>query len=164
MAIQLFVTPQEIAETTILGGNVDIDNYQFAIHNVMITTIEPLLGTELYDKIYSEWVADTLAGDYLTLFTEYVQPITKFEATSQYIQISSYKLTNRGLFKNVPDNGEVVDKEEAQFLGKKYSAMAQMYVQRFSKWIGLNVIAEYKTSQDDVNADGSIKLTPTWYL
>ena len=164
MAVKLFISPQEIAQTTILGGAVDIDNYQFAIHNVMITTIEPLLGSELYDKIYSEWVADTLARDYLTLFTEFVQPITLHESTAQYIEIASYKLTNGGLFKNTPESAEVVDKEEVLFLSQKYSAMAQMYVGRFNKWICLNSITEYKVVQDEVNASGDVKLTAGWLL
>ena len=51
MAEFLFVTPQEIAKTTILGGNVDIDKYVFCIANTQITIIEALLGTELYNYI-----------------------------------------------------------------------------------------------------------------
>jgi len=164
MAIKLFITPQEIANTTILGGNVDVDKYSFVINNVMITTIEPLLGTELYDKIVTDWTADTLSGDYLTLFTEYVQPITKNEAAAEYIEISSYTLGNSGLFKHAPDNAEVVDKDEAQFLGGKYHNLAQMYIQRFNKWICNNVITEYKTWQDDVNASKSMTVRSGWYF
>jgi hypothetical protein len=162
MAIKLFITPQQIAQTTIMGGNVDVDKFNFCIDNVQVTVIEPLLGTELYDKMLSDF--PTYTGLYATLYTEYVQPIVKYQATAEYIEISSYTLGNGGLFKHAPENQEIVDKEEAQFLAQKYSAMAQMYVQRFNKWICKNTIAEYKHCQDDVNADGDIKLTAGWYF
>ena len=164
MAEFLFITPQEMASTTILGGNVDIDKYLFCIANVQLTTIEPLLGTELYDKILTDAENDDLTGLYLTLYNDFVKPITKNESTAQYIEIASYMLTNGGLFKHTGDNIEVVDKQEAQFLAQKYSGLAQMYVKRFEKWICKNPITEYKTYQDDVNADRNIRLTAGWKL
>ena len=163
MALKLFISPQQLAEKTVIGGNVDIDNYNFAIENTMLSVIEPLLGTELYDKILSEWTSDTLAGDYLTLFTEFVQPITKFQSAAEYIEVASYKLTNKGLLKTTSDNSESVDKEETIYLSQKYRGLAQMYVIRFEKWIGLNIIAEYKTNQDEVNAQ-NVDLPWGWDL
>jgi len=41
--------------------------------------------------------------------------------------------------------------------------LAQMYIQRFEKWICKNNIAEYKRYQDEVNAQ-KIKVTSGWYL
>lgn len=164
MAEFIFITPQEMAQTTLLGGNVDIDKYIFCIANVQLTVIEPLLGTELYEKIKTDAENDDLTGLYLELYDKFVKPITKNEATAQYIEIASYMLTNGGLFKHTGENIEVVDKQEAQFLAQKYSAMAQMYVQRFNKWICKNTITEYKTYQDEVNAIKDVKLTAGWKL
>jgi len=163
MAEFLFITPEEMTSTTIMGGNVDIDKYFFCIADTQISVIEPLLGTILYDKILAEAEADTLSGLYLTLYNEYVKPITKHEATAKYIEISSYTLNNGGLYKHQADNAEVVDKDEAQFLAQKYSAMAQMFVQRFEKWICKNNLTEYKKYQDEVSAM-DIKLTAGWYF
>ena len=164
MAEILFISPQELSNTTILSGNVDIDKYTFCIANVQVTTIEPLLGSELYDKIIADLEAETLTGLYLELFEKYIKPITKHYAVGQYIEIASYILDNGGLYKHTGENIEVVDKQEAQFLSNKYNAMAQMYVQRFEKWICKNTIPEYKTIQDDVNAMKDVKLTAGWKL
>jgi hypothetical protein len=164
MAELLFITPQEMSNTTILSGNVDIDKYTFCIANVQITTIEPLLGTELYEKIIEDITDDTLSGLYLEMFNRFVKPITKAKATAEYIEIASYILDNGGLYKHTGENIEVVDKQEAQFLSNKYNAMAQMYVQRFDKWICKNVLPEYKRIQDDVNAMKDVKLTAGWKL
>lgn len=163
MAELLFIQPNEISKTTVLGGNVDIDKYQFCIINTQVSVIEPLLGTELYDYIIAQVTADTLSGDYLTLYTEFIKPITKNEALAEYIEISSYALNNGGLFKHAPESAEIVDKDEAQFLAGKYHSLAQMYVGRFNKWICKNILPEYKTYQDEVNAQ-KIKVSSGWYF
>jgi hypothetical protein len=163
MALKLFISPQELTQKTVIGGNVDIDNYNFAIENTMLSVIVPLLGTELYNKISSEWTADTLAGDYLELFTKFVQPITKYQSAAEYIEVASYKLTNKGLLKTTSENSESVDKEETIYLSQKYRGLAQKYVIEFEKWIGLHTITEYKTSQDEVNAQ-DVQITWGWDL
>ena len=163
MAELLFITPDELAKTTILGGNVDRDKYTFSILNVQVTVIERLLGTELYDKIVSDVENATLTGLYETLYNDYVKPITKYEACAEYIEVASFMLNNGGLFKHTADNSETVSKDDTYNLSQKYHGLAQMYVERFNKWICNNNIPEYKTYQDEVNA-GKIQNTSGWYL
>lgn len=164
MAELLFITPQEMTNSTILSGNTDTDKYLFCILNVQLTTIEPLLGSELYDKIKTDKEADTLSGLYLELYTDFIKPITKNEALAQYIEIASYMVDNGGIYKHTGENLEVVDKAEVQYLAEKYKALAQMYVQRFNKWICKNYLVEYKTCQDEVNALKGINLLGGWKL
>jgi len=164
MATKLFISPQAIQQTTILGGNIDKDKFSFCIESVQITVIEPLLGTELYDKIITDFSANALAGDYLTLFNEFIFPITKFESTAQYLNIAQYAVTNGGIFKHSPDSSEIVDLNEVKALSDVYHNNGQMYVQRFSKWILKHTIAEYKTHQDEVNADKNLTLRSGWYF
>jgi hypothetical protein len=156
MATKLFITPAQIAQTTIMGGNVDVDKFNFCIDNVQVMVIEPMLGATLYDKMLTDF--PTYAGLYATLYTDFIQPIVKYQATAEYLEVASYTLGNGGLFKHAPDNQEVVDKDEAQFLAQKYSAMAQKYVLNFNKWICGKGIAEYDTCNDYV------KLTGGWYF
>ena len=161
MAELLFITSQEMTNTTIIGGNVDVDKYTMCILSTQVRVIEPLLGSLLYDKIIADIQAGTLTGLYLTLFNEYVKPITKNEACAAYIMISPYVLTNGGLFKNNPDNVEVVDIKEVEGLSQQYSSVAQMYINRFNKWISKNELVEYVTTQDDVDAQ-DIHINNTW--
>lgn len=164
MAELLFITPAEMTSSTILSGNTDTDKFLFCILNTQLTTIEPLLGTELYDKIVSDIEADDLTGLYLELYTEFIKPITKNEALAQYIEIASYMVDNGGIYKRTGENVEVVDKQEVQFLAGKYKSLAQMYVTRFNKWICKNKLIEYKTYQDEVNAIQNINLNVGWKL
>ena len=164
MAELLFITPLEMTSSTILSGNTDTDKFLFCILNTQLTTIEPLLGTELYDKIIADIVGDDLAGLYLELYTDFIKPITKNESLAQYIEIASYMVDNGGIYKRTGDNVEVVDKQEVQFLAGKYKSLAQMYVTRFNKWICKNNLPEYKTYQDEVNAIKDINLNVGWKL
>lgn len=164
MAELLFVTPQEMTNSTILSGNTDTDKYLFCILNTQLTTIEPLLGSELYDKIISDIEAETLTGLYLELYIDFIKPITKNEALAQYIEIASYMVDNAGIYKRSGENVEVVDKDEVQYLSGKYKSLAQMYVTRFEKWICKNPLVEYKTIQDEVNALKNINLNVGWKL
>ena len=160
----LFLRPDEMTATTVLGGNVDIDRYVFCVANIQVTVIEPLLGTILYDKIVSDIENDTLSGLYLEMFEKFIKPITKNSALGEYITIASYMLTNGGLFKHAAENSEVVDQREAQYLAKKYTDFAQNHITRFEKWICKNTISEYKTSQDEVNANRNMNVTSGWKL
>lgn len=152
-----------MVSSTVLSGNTDIDNYLFCIAQAQMTVIEPLLGTELYNKIKTEAEANTLAGLYLELYTKFVKPITKNEAVGQYIEIASYKVDNGGVYKHSGDNLQIVEKDEVQFLAGKYKTLGQVYIQRFEKWICKNVIPEYKTYQDEVNAQ-KVNINTGWHL
>jgi hypothetical protein len=164
MAELLFITPQEVTSTTILGANVDVDKYLFTILNTQLTVIEPLIGTELYNKIVQDKTNNVLSGKYLELFEKFIKPITKYKSVAEYIEVASFNLNNSGLIKFTQDGSTVVDKDEVLFLSNKYNATAQMFIQRFEKWICNNNLPEYKTYQDEVNARKGIKLTGGWKL
>ena len=161
---KLLIEPSEIVETTPIGGDVDIDKYLFTIENTEIMTIEPLLGTELFDKIKEDNENDTLEGLYLTLYTDYVKPILKFKATSEYISICSYMIKNGGVFKNAPQNKEIPERKEIEMFAGKYDALAQMHIERFNKWILLNKLDEYKIDQDEVDAEDNLDTTAGWFF
>ena len=163
MAELLFITPQEMTSSTILSGNIDTDKYIFCIADAQISVIEPLLGSLLYDKIKADIENDDLAGLYLELYTDFVKPITKNEAVAQYIEIASYTVDNGGVVKHTGDKIEIVSKDECQYLAGKYHNLAQMYIGRFNKWICKNHLDEYKTCQDEVNAQ-KVKTSFGWKL
>lgn len=160
----LFITPQELKSTTILGGNVDKDKFLFSIANTQIITIQALLGTELYDVILEGAENNTLAGDYLEMYDKYVKPITKNQALSEYIKISSYMVTNGGAYKHVVENAELMTEEDIMRLADTYSGIADTYIRRFYKWMNKHSIAEYKTYQDEVNASKNMKSRSGWFF
>lgn len=163
MSVLLYITPQEIKQSTVLGGNIDVEKYQFCIESVQDMVIQSLLGTELKEKIDADLNSNTLSGNYLVLYTQFVKPITKFESAAQYLEIAPYHVANGGVYKHAPQNAESVDTDEVQNLSNLYHARADSYIQRFNKWICKNPLIEYKTYQDEVNAM-KIQRSNGWYL
>lgn len=163
MAELLFITPQELISGTLIGGNVDVDKYKSVVLETQLRVIEPLLGTLLYDKIVSDIEGGTLDGLYLVLLNEFIKNITKYESCASFIAISPYTLNNGGLYKNSPENVEVVSKKEVDGLSEKYSSIAQMYIVRFNKWISLNKLIEFNTDQAEVNAI-NVNINNGWYF
>jgi len=162
MAEILFITKTEMTNTTILGGNVDFDKYSFCVLDTQLRVLEPLLGTELYEKIKTDLEDETLSGLYLEMFNDYVKPITKFASVANYLEIASYMVDNGGIYKHVTDNKQVVEKNEVMSLVQKYNGMTDMFIIRFQKWICNNNLIEYKMYQDKVNADKDIKTIFGW--
>jgi len=160
----LFVTPEEITTTTIVGGNVDVSKYLPFVAETQKDTIENLLGTELYDKIISDIENDTLTGLYLELYTDFLKPITKYQSVASYILISPLTLANGGLFRRTYQGIESVDYREVERVSQIYSSKAQMYIDRFNKWIGLNDLIEYNLNQDEVNPSRNMNLNNGWYF
>lgn len=164
MAEILFISKTEMTNTTILGGNVDFDKYSFCVLDTQLRVLEPLLGTELYEKIKTDLETETLSGLYLELFNDYIKPITKFASVANYLEIGSYLVDNGGIYKHTADNKENVERNEVMSLVQKYNGMADMFIGRFQKWICKNHLTEYKTHQDKVNADKNIKTIFGWKL
>jgi len=159
----LFLTPKEIAATTMVGGNVERDKYTPCIENIQITVIEPMLGTLLYDRIISDLESDTLEGDYLTLFNDYIKPITKNFSVAEYALISTLNWTNKGIQVQNSENTNAASKERLNDVASLYKSTAQSHVIRFEKWIKENTLVEYVKHQEEVNPQ-EIKRSFNWYI
>jgi hypothetical protein len=164
MAELLLIDPNKLTETTILGGNVDFDKYRFCVLDTQIRVIEPLLGTELYEKIKTDYQAETLTGLYLELFNDYLTPILKFGSVATYLSIASYMVDNGGIFKHAPENKEIVSVSEVSGLVQTYNSHCDLHIIRFEKWIRQNLLPEYKTHQDKVNASKDLRTKFGWKL
>ena len=156
----LLIRPSEIAEFTPLGGNVDIDKYKPCILDVQITVIEPLLGSNLYEKIRLDLQLNILSGLYLELYDSYLKPILRHQVFAEYAEIASYMVSNGGIFKHQPADSVIVDKSEVQYIAQIQRSKAQLYIERAKKWLSKNNIAEYNNSCDGNN----VKVTSGWHL
>jgi hypothetical protein len=155
----LLIRPSQITEFTPLGGNVDVDKYVPCIYDVQITVIEPLLGTELYEKVRDDFDAETLSGLYLTLYESYIKPILRHQVFAEYVEIGQYTVANGGIFKHTPTDATIVEKSEIQYLAQTQRSKAQLYIERARKWLCQNPLPEYNRC-DTIN----VKVTSGWHL
>ena len=75
MAQALFVTTNDIVSFSAMNGSVDPDNFIQWVKVAQDTEIQNYLGTDLYNKINSDIIADTLANPYLALVNDYIKPM-----------------------------------------------------------------------------------------
>lgn len=164
MAEILLIKLDEMTSTTVLGGNVDFDKYTFCVMDAQVRVLEPLLGTLLYDKIVTDYSTYNLSGDYLTLYTNYVKPILKFESVATFIEVAPYMVDNGGIFKHSPADKEVVETREIEKLSQKYHALADLHINRLEDWICDNNLEEYTYNQDEVKPHKNSRTIAGWRL
>ena len=154
MATALFITRTDLVRNSILDGNVDTDKFIQFIKIAQEIHIKNYLGTDLYNKISSDILANNLTGDYLELVNSYIQPMLIHFAMVDYLPFASVTIKNGGVFKHTSETAEPVSKEEIDFLAKKEMDIAEYYTRRFIDHMSFNQakFPEYTSnSNDDVS-------------
>ena len=114
------------------------------------------LGSDLYNRISDDIIADTLTGDYLSLVNTYIQPMLIHFAMVDYLPFAAYQVKNGGVFKHSSENSETVSKSEVDYLVNKEREFAEYYTRRFIDYMAnnQNLFPEYTSnSNEDINPD-----------
>jgi hypothetical protein len=152
MAEALLISRNDIVKFTALNGNIDTDSFIQWIKVAQDIHIQNYTGTNLLEKIKTDIINNTLAGNYLTLTTVYLKPMLIHWAMVEYLPFSAYTIANKGVFKHTSENATSVEKNEVDFLVEKERMIAQNYTERFITYINFNnsLFPEYSTNS---NAD-----------
>ena len=133
MATALFISRTDLVKNSIIDGNVDTDKFIQFIKIAQQIQVQNYLGTDLYNKISADIIADTLSGDYLDLVNDYIQPMLIWYAQVEYLPYAAYQVKNGGVFKHTSENAESVSKSEVDYLvhkGKKHSGILHKEIYR----------------------------------
>jgi hypothetical protein len=156
MATALFIKPETLKRNTIIDGNVDVDLF---IHFVKIAQqihIRNYLGTDLYNKISADIIANSLSGAYLTLVNTHIQPMLIHYAMCDYLPHANYKIKQGGVFKHSSETAQIATKEEVDYLVAKQREYAEYYTTRFIDFMAFNQSSypEYTSNtNDDIHPD-----------
>ena len=153
MATALFIKRADLVRNTALGGNVDPDKFLQFIKLAQEIHIRNYLGSDLYNKISADIIAGTLAGDYLTLVNEYIQPMLIHYAMAEYLPFAAYTIGNGGVFKHNSENSTQPDKSEIDSLTSKERDYAQYYADRFIDFMSFNAQSKYPEYFTNSNED-----------
>ena len=156
MATALFIKPVTLKRNSIIDGNVDVDKFIQFIKIAQQIHIKNYLGTDLYNKISADIVADSLTGDYLTLVNDYIQPMLIHYAMVDYLPFAAYQIKNGGIFKHSSETAETVSKSEVDYLVNKEREFAEYYTRRFIDYMAFNQASfpEYTSNtNDDISPD-----------
>jgi len=152
MATALFIKREDIVRNTVISGNVDTDKFIQFIKIAQEIHIQNYTGTKLYDKISSDIIANTLAGNYLSFVTDYLQPMLIHFAMVEYLPFAAYTVANGGVYKHTSENSVNAEKIEIDYLVEKERTIAKYYTERFIDYMSFNqsLFPEYN---ENVNED-----------
>ena len=156
MATALFISRTDLVKNSILDGNVDTDKFIQFIKIAQQIDIQNYLGTDLYNKISADIIADNLSGNYLSLVNDYVQPMLIHYAMMQYLPFAAYQIKNGGISKHTSENAESVSKDEVDYLVNKERNFAEYYTRRFIDYISFHedIFPEYNSNtNEDISPD-----------
>ena len=139
--MKLFLAPNDIAALTGFNGNIDNDSIKPAINTAQTTQVKRILGTKLYNKIYTD--LNILTGNYLIIYNDYVVYMTAFFTASIYLSLSVDKVSNAGVFKLSAENATNSSDTKVNQLSKNYEAIAISYETNFKEFMGTITIPEY---------------------
>ena len=145
----LFISIAELKKSTAINGNVDAAKLLPAIKTAQQLEIEPILGTDLYNRLSDDITNSTLSGDYLTLKTDYIHDILIHFAVSYYLPYASYQMTNGGVSKwSGGDNFTSLETGELNILTNKEKALGESYKKRLISHLCNNpdLYPEYSTN------------------
>ena len=108
----ILLTDNELSKNTLLSGNIDKDKLRQCILDAQAERLEVLLGEKLYEKICTDYDADTLVDDYLTLYTDYIKPFLIRQSALEYLKIGAFSVSNNGISQPTSQNAQMAKTEQ----------------------------------------------------
>jgi hypothetical protein len=157
MATALFIKRADLIKNTAMSGSVDTDKFIQFIKIAQEIHVRNYMGTDLYDKISADIIAGSLAGDYLALINDYIQPMLIHYAMAEYLPFAAYTIANGGVYKHNSENSSIANKEEVDLLISRERDYAEYYTQRFIDYMSFNADSKfpeyYTNSNEDIYPD-----------
>jgi hypothetical protein len=139
MITKLFITAENVKETTSISSGTDSDSISQKIYYAQITDIVRVLGQDLYDKIYTD--LPTLTGDYLIIFDKYIIDMHVFYTAHYFTLFNEVKSSNVGNTILSPERGTPTQKTVQ--LAEQYKSLAISVENNFRAYMEKSTIPEW---------------------
>jgi hypothetical protein len=146
----LFISPEDLVKRTAINGNVDRDQMIQFIKIAQDIHVQALLGTALYNRLKTDVLNNTLAGNYETLLEDYVQDVLVHYSMTEILPFLAYKVSNGGVFKKQSENSEGIEKSELEYLIQRERDIAEHYGRRLVSYLTFygSLTPEYYENQN----------------
>ena len=121
---KLIITIDDISRLSGFDGNIDNDSINPFIFMAQNSEIKRILGVTLYDKIVSDYDSDTLAGNYLLIYNDYIATILAYFTCSFYLQLAIPKVSQNGVYLVTPEKTEQIFDDKTNKMAQKYEKLA----------------------------------------
>lgn len=121
----LLISQQYLKDQSLISDNVDFKIITPVIRVVQEVDIQQLLGTNLYNKIIADVVANTLAGVYKTLVDDYVLPAMVYYIQARIPYALHVRFVNKGLVTKTGQDSQPVSENMFNKVIDEYKNTAQ---------------------------------------
>jgi len=148
--MKMLVTRDEIYQRTPVNGNLDYDKVLPHVLTAQDTHVQEVLGTNLYNKIVTDFNADTLVDPYLTLLNTWIKPMLIHFVASDFYLFHAFEIGNGGIFRHQGDSSITPDMKDIDRLHSEQKKFAVFYRERLIDYICNNtsLFPEYYTTQN----------------
>ena len=146
--ITLMLNQNDIPSLTSFDGNIDPDKLKPYIYQAQKHDVKRILGKELYDKIYADYVDDSLTDEYKEIYDEYIIDMLVYFSCAKYTEFGGYRTANNGITKPT----QAVNYEEVRILIARYEQLGKSVENAFlehMKSLDTDLIPEYKDDREN---------------
>jgi len=146
----IFINEQDFKAFTSANGSLDADKFIQFIWTAQDIHIQNYLGTDLYEKLTSDQLNETLSGNYLILRDKYISPLLINLGMATFLPFASIRITNGGVFTMNPEGVSAIDSESLGVLIGQYERFADNYAKKLVKFLcdNTHLFPEYLNSSD----------------
>lgn len=152
----------DLPRLTSISGNMDLDAIKPFVKMAQDLNLKTILGESLYNKIESDFVNESLSGDYLEIYDEYLVDMLVYYSAYHLISLHNYKISNNGILKASPDAHETLDNSEIEKIASKYLQLGASVELRFNQEKSKYNIPELKPKNCGDSNSGNYKMN--WFL
>ena len=135
MQTTLLIDYNDILHYTTISGNIDIFKINPHIHNAEILYLEPILGSDLYNKLLQLVTGATIAEPYNTLLIDYVTPSVVFHTMELFIPLNAFQIADGGVSQYTPSNANFSSIDEIDKISNKYRIIGGKYDMKLSEYL-----------------------------
>jgi len=165
----LLIDENILKERASIHSNIDPKLLYPEIKAAQDMYIEPVLGTNLFNKIVDEVDAGTISGDYKDLLDDYIIAALIYFVLSSLPEAISFQFWNKGVVRKQGDNTELPSMSDLVSLSDKYRVRAEWYAQRLNNYLKANAdenfLSEYVNGNDtlsDILPEQNSYSLPIW--
>lgn len=147
--VTLFLKSGDIPALTSFSGNIDADSLKPHIFTAQTNDIKRILGTELYDKMLADYKAGPLAGDYLTIYNDFLVPMLVYFACMYYMTFGGSKISNNGITKVSFEGATPLSETEVAKQIGVFKQLGNNNELFFYEFMDDNEVAEYNRTDAD---------------
>jgi len=147
----LLINGDYIRQYTELNKSVEEGYLRSSIRKAQDIELQPLLGTDLYNKILDDTKNATISGAYLTLKDTYIKQCLVEWTLYYLIPVLDTKIDNGGIVQRISENTTPATSTGVNRLMDHHLASAKFYAQRMVNYICENssLFPEYSTNNDN---------------